>query len=101
MPPVPFRRPKPPSPDTSEAMRALAARVEDIAASLAQARAELATFRADAIAGIAAAIEDEPAVRRQLEAARGSQSYERPFTDETPLVSVCIPTYRNWQGLVE
>ena len=98
---MPFRRPKPPSSDTSEAMRDLAARVEDIAASLAQARAELATFRADAMAGIAAAIEDEPTMRGRLEAARGDQSYEWPFTSETPLVSVCIPTYRNWRGLVE
>jgi hypothetical protein len=98
---VTFRRRKPSSPDASEAVTALAARVEDIAASLAQARADLATFRADAMAGIAAAVEDEPAVRRLLEAARNDESYERPYTVDTPLVSVCIPTYRNWQGLVE
>lgn len=82
-------------------MLALAARVEDIAASLAQARAEIATFRADAMAGIAASVEDEPAMRRLLEAARNDGSYEHPFTAQAPLVSVCIPTYRNWQGLVE
>jgi glycosyltransferase involved in cell wall biosynthesis len=40
-------------------------------------------------------------MRRRLEAARVDPGYEHPFTDPEPLVSICIPTYTNYRGLVQ
>jgi glycosyltransferase involved in cell wall biosynthesis len=47
------------------------------------------------------ALDDEAATRRLLDAARVNPNYELPFTDPEPLVSICIPTYTNYRGLVD
>ncbi len=49
----------------------------------------------------AASLDDIPHLRRQLLAARGSEAYEKAFSDPEPLVTVRIPTYRRSKLLVE
>ena len=46
------------------------------------------------------ALDDETAVADALQAIRMSPEYERPFTEPDPLVTICIPTYRNYAGLI-
>lgn len=48
-----------------------------------------------------AAIDDEAAVRHRLELARVHPDYEAPFTEPEPLVSICIPTFRNYPQLLK
>jgi Glycosyl transferase family 2 len=43
--------------------------------------------------------DDEPGNRRRLYALRASAEYEVAFSEETPLVSVIIPTYTGWRTL--
>lgn len=47
------------------------------------------------------AIDDEATVRRLLYQARADSEYARAYTDPEPLVSICLPTYMNFRGLVE
>jgi hypothetical protein len=68
--------------------------------AIAALSSQLETFRADAMAALAAAVEHEPDVRQRLRALRTDPSYEAPFTSPEPLVSVCIPTYENVNDLV-
>jgi len=49
----------------------------------------------------AASLDDIPHLRHQLLAARGSEAYEKAFSDPEPLVTVRIPTYRRSKLLVE
>ena len=53
------------------------------------------------MAAIRHAGEDEPAVRRQLRRAREEPDYDVAWTEDDPLVTVCIPTYTRWRTLVE
>src|SRR6266540_2844881 len=46
-------------------------------------------------------VDDEPANRRLLLAARQAEDYERAYTDPDQLVSVLIPTFENAEGLRE
>jgi len=48
-----------------------------------------------------ALVEDTPSNRRRLGELRASPDYELAFTDESPLVSVVIPTYTNSELLRE
>jgi Glycosyl transferase family 2 len=86
-------------------VRALSAEVRALRTEAAQRKAEyessLATLRNDLVAIGKLALDDAAATRRLLDAARATPEYELPFTDPEPLVSVCIPTYTNWPGLVE
>jgi glycosyltransferase involved in cell wall biosynthesis len=43
--------------------------------------------------------DEEPATRRRLRALRDSPGYGAPFDTPDPLVSVVIPTYRNFEAL--
>jgi glycosyltransferase involved in cell wall biosynthesis len=62
---------------------------------------ELASLRDNLVAIGQLALDDEAATRRLLDAARAAPEYDVPFTESAPLVSVCIPTYMNYKGLVE
>jgi glycosyltransferase involved in cell wall biosynthesis len=62
---------------------------------------KLAALRDDLVAIGQLALDDEAASRRLLDAARAAPEYDAPFTDSAPLVSICIPTYTNYHGLVE
>ena len=89
---------------TSE-LRALSAAVEALTAEQtrreAEQKVELATLRGHLVAISGAILDDEASIRRLLEAARMTPEYERPFTDPSPLVSICIPTCTNVPELVE
>lgn len=43
--------------------------------------------------------DEEPANRRRLQALRASDEYELAFTEDEPLISVCVPTYRSYETL--
>jgi hypothetical protein len=111
---TPFRRRKPaPAPRTPAVpepspLDAIAADVRALAASLQELREQqqrteeqLCAARHDLMAVGRLALDDESAVRRALTAARAAPEYEAPFVDPDPLVTVCIPTYRNHELLVE
>jgi len=92
-------------------VRALESRVAEFQAEQHRAREEMLAEQsklADVMRAIQetiltvgqAAIDDEPGVRRRLELARAQPDYEAPFTDPEPLVSICIPTFRNYPQLL-
>jgi glycosyltransferase involved in cell wall biosynthesis len=62
---------------------------------------KLAAMREDLVAIGQLVLDDEAASRRLLDAVRAAPEYEEPFNDPAPLVSICIPTYTNYRGLVE
>jgi hypothetical protein len=78
-----------------EVVAAVAALREDLAAS----RAELADARRLLLEAALAATDDEPNTRRLLRRTRALAGYEDAWTDPEPLVTVVLPTYRNWQQL--
>ena len=67
----------------------------------AEYREELAALRDELLAIGQLALDDEAATSRLLESIRASPEYGLPFTEHAPLVSICIPTYTNYEGLVE
>ena len=74
--------------------------MRDLRGALGAVLSELAAFRADAMAALAAAVDNEPEVRRRLRALRATASYEAAYTTHEPLVTICIPTYDNVRDLV-
>jgi glycosyltransferase involved in cell wall biosynthesis len=46
-------------------------------------------------------LDDERAVRQALAAARSTPEYESAFLENDPLVTVCIPTYTNYEALLD
>jgi hypothetical protein len=63
------------------------------------ARVELGEARADLLEAAQVGIDNEAAVRRLLHTLRGEPDYAAAWTDPEPLVSIVIPTYRNWRDL--
>jgi glycosyltransferase involved in cell wall biosynthesis len=74
---------------------------EDQARRAAALDARTDALRDDLVAIGRAALDDEPATRRLLDALRAAPGYDAPFADPAPLVSICIPTYTNHSGLME
>jgi glycosyltransferase involved in cell wall biosynthesis len=98
-------------PMTSE-LRALRSDLDSLRSEMRLLRAEQAQTASENEARIAAvrdqllavgelALDDEAQTRRLLYAARASAEYDSAFDDPAPMVSICIPTYTNHQGLVE
>ena len=80
---------------------ALGVSLEEMRVEQRRLAQEVSTMRLDLMAVGQLALDDESATRRALEAARAAPDYEAPFTESDPLVTVCIPTYRNRQQLFE
>ena len=78
----------------------IAGTVEQLARNQAQLWQESLDTRHRQALLAQAMLDDEAATRRLLYAARESDQYALAFEDPEPLVSVCIPTYANFQGLV-
>jgi glycosyltransferase involved in cell wall biosynthesis len=74
---------------------------EELRAEQRAAVEELSSTRRDLMAAAQLALDDEPNARNALRAARAAPGYEDPFTERDPLVTVCIPTYRNHVDLFE
>jgi glycosyltransferase involved in cell wall biosynthesis len=90
------------------ALRTMQARVEELVTAVAELRAdgnrrhEELTVRLDRAQEILQLLYDrEPELRERLRAMRAHSDYERPFLEESPLVSVVIPTYDRGDLLVE
>jgi glycosyltransferase involved in cell wall biosynthesis len=78
----------------------LARAVEELCATSEQRHAEL-TQRLDRLQDILQLVYDrEPEFRERLRELRSREEYERPFLEESPLVSVVIPTYDRGELLV-
>ena len=75
-------------------MQALGQQQRELRDELRETRRELTAFGQ-------LALDDEAATRRLLDAARNAPEYDVPFAEATPLVSICIPTYTNHEGLIE
>jgi hypothetical protein len=85
------------------ALEALSEGQRRLTAELAATRselAELAARRSELVELVGLALDDESATWRALQAVRASADYESPFDDADPLVSVCIPTYTNYEQLL-
>jgi glycosyltransferase involved in cell wall biosynthesis len=106
------RAPAPLPEATPDAFAALTAEVRALGAEVralrteearreAEYESELAALRDDLVAIGQLALDDEAVTRRLLDAARAAPDYDAPFTEPAPLVSICIPTYTNYRGLVE
>ena len=81
--------------------RELSASVRELRSEQAELRRQLAeTDRRLTLIG-QLTLDDEAATRRLLHQARTSESYAKVYEAAQPLVSICIPTYQNWRGLVE
>jgi glycosyltransferase involved in cell wall biosynthesis len=110
-------RPAPASPPASTRPRAheLSALLAEVRAlstqlrSLRDEQAERAAVQTSALAALRTelvaigqlALDDEAQTHRLLDAARADADYDRPFDVAEPLVSICIPTYTNYRGLIE
>jgi len=79
---------------TAVQIRSLGAAVQGLAEELRETRRDLTDLSR-------LALDDEPATRRLLAAARSAPEYTEPFTDAAPLVSICIPTYTHHELLLE
>jgi hypothetical protein len=77
----------------------LGARVDALAAEMRMGATSDALARQMQV--LQAIYEDEPGNRRRLRALRESPEYARPFEEENPLVTVCIPTYSNADALAK
>jgi Glycosyl transferase family 2 len=82
-------------------VRALTASVDDLRAGQRAVAEEVSSTRRELMAAAQLALDDEPHARDALRAARAAPGYEDPFTERDPLVTVCIPTYRNHVDLFE
>jgi glycosyltransferase involved in cell wall biosynthesis len=67
----------------------------------AENEATIAGLRDELLAVGEAALDDEAQTRRMLDAVRASAEYGRAFDDAAPIISICIPTYTNYRGLIE
>jgi hypothetical protein len=81
----------------SESIEGLSARVDTLTAEVQTLG--LAEALASQTETLRAIYEDEPGNRLRLWAMRESPEYARPFEEENPLVTVCIPTYSNAEDL--
>ena len=86
------------------AAEVMALRSDNLDARLTALTSEIRTLRTtEAVARqmeiLRAIYDDEPANRLRLWALRESPEYARPFEEENPLVTVCIPTYTNAEDL--
>jgi glycosyltransferase involved in cell wall biosynthesis len=89
------RAPEPPREDAAAIqIRSLSAAVQGLGEELRETRRDLTALGQ-------LALDDEPATRRLLAAARSAPDYEEPFSDPAPLVSICIPTYTHHELLLE
>ena len=77
--------------------RAVAPRMENLASDIARLHEQVSRLHAVAAGGL----DDIPALRRQLLAARATEEYERALDDPEPLVTIRIPTYVRSELLVE
>jgi glycosyltransferase involved in cell wall biosynthesis len=101
---APTRAPAPPAGEAEAAtvqIRSLSAAVQGLAHEQRQLREELRETRRDLTELGRLALDDEPATRRLLAAARSAPGYEEAFADARPLVSICIPTYTHHELLLE
>jgi hypothetical protein len=80
-----------------EELRQLARAVEDVRAELTATISQASEREMGVLRAI---YENAPGNRRRLWELRSSEAYERAYTDGSPLVSVCIPTYDNVEALV-
>ena len=89
----------------SDRLAALHAGQERLAAELREARLHAATQVAELHEDVRAmgqlTLDDETAVADALQAVRMSTDYELPFSEPEPLVTICVPTYRNYAQLID
>jgi hypothetical protein len=86
---------------TAVQIRSLSAAVQGLATEQRRLREDLRETRRDLVELGQLALDDEPATRRLLAAARSTAEYAEAFSDRTPLVSICIPTYTHHELLLE
>ncbi len=84
-----------------DAISALSAETTVLATALQDAETRAAGRHMQVVDGLRFNHDRDPASRRRLRQLRHDPTYESPFREDSPLVSVVIPTYSNYRLLGE